>query len=212
LNSAAESLALLLAPTDVPSWLRDITNQTLLFSSGSWDTFSLISNLIPSKAQLSNHQWAFDGAIDGYDFDALFNHYRRESRLPELLLETIRTLEQIRDSGEIDSLTMLNALGRIIATLKRGNDGSYLSLHGAYSFLMTFLRNYMWEELIKIPALGSALTALKKTVGELEEEMADVHGSVQKEIQNVIEAEIRPLGDRAKFTFITYDRSGKIAQ
>ena len=143
-----------------------------------------------------------------FDFDSIFEHYKSESRLPELFDDIIRILEEIQSSGEVDSLTMMTALGKVLATLKQNKDGSYFSINSAWEFLVSFLKNYMWGELSKIPVLGTAMAALEKTIKETNEEMFKVHSSVEAEMSNVVEAEIKGLKNKSSFKFVSYDKSG----
>lgn len=115
---------------------------------------------MPLKSDIDKHQWDSnysDG--DHIDFDVIYEHYRKESRLHDLFEQIIKSLEQIRDSGEVDSKAMMDSLTKIITTLRNSQDGSFLSVHGAWVFLTTFLQNYLWGELEKLPVLGTVATA-----------------------------------------------------
>lgn len=139
-------------------------------------------------------------------FDAIFQHYKSQSRLAELFDEIIKILEEIQASGEIDSVAMMNALGKVIATLKKNKNGSYFSLNGAWSFLITFLKNYMWAELSKLPVLGTAMGALEKTIEETNEEMSKVHSEIQHEMMTTVENEVKGLQKKTSFQFIEFNK------
>ena len=130
--------------------------------------------------------------------------------MTELFDEIIKILEEIEASGEVDSLTMITALGKVIATIKKNKAGSYFAINSAWSFLTTFLKNYMWAELSEIPVLGTAMKALEKTIKETNEEMYKVHNQVQEEMARTVEDEVKGLKNKTSFKFLGYDKSGGI--
>jgi hypothetical protein len=207
----ANDLRAILSSKDVPNWLSELINQLSHFANGQWQAADLLINHIPIKAALDAHAWAFDGSTEtAFDFDSIFEHYKKSSRLPELFDLIIQMLTEIHDSGQIDSLSMMNALAKVVATLKKGRDGSYFSLNSAWGFLITFLDNYMWGELSKVPLLGTALDALRKTISETNLEMQKVHQGIQDEMVRTVSSEINALSDKASFSFVTYDKSAKL--
>lgn len=105
---------------------------------------------------------------------------------------------------------MLSALGKLISTIKRSKDGSYFSLNSSWEFLLSFLRNYLWGELSKLPVLGTALEALEKTIRETNEEMSRLHIQVKDEMTRVVGEEIKVLANRPAFPFVTYDKDGHL--
>jgi len=208
---AATDLRGLLAKKDVPKWLNDAINSLKNFVDGLWSTFDLLSNYIPIKSAIENHDWTFDVSDEAaFDFDSIFENFKKDSRLPELFDSIVKILEDIEASGDVDSVTMLRSLGKVIATIKRSRDGSYFSVNSAWEFLISFLKNYMWGELSKVPVLGTALEALEKTIKETNEEMFKLHQQVQDEMNKVVEGEISVLKDKSEFQFIAYDRKGHL--
>lgn len=208
---SAQDLHAILSNTDVPTWLSDTINQLPCFISGHWSSFDLLSNFIARKNALDRHRWVFEeNAEIPFDFDSIFEHFKKESRLPDLFDEIVRLLEDIQNSGAVDSVTMLRALGKVISTIKRCKDGSYFSLNSAWEFLLSFLNNYMWGELSKLPVLGSALEALEKTIRETNDEMFRLHTQVRDEMTRAVEEEVKVLANKSSFLFVAYDKSGHL--
>ena len=194
---------------DCPSWLNSLIDALKQFIGGRSNQNGLITHLITNLSQINNHKWAFDAQAEkSFDFDSIFEHYKAQSRIPELFDKIIEILEEIQSSGEVDSVSMMTALGKVIATLKKNKDGSYFSLNSAWAFLISFLKNYMWGELSKIPVLGTAMEALEKTIKETNEEMFKVHSSVQSEMKKTVESEVKGLKQKTNFDFVGYDKSG----
>lgn len=193
----------------VPRWLITIKTCTQRYISGELDVVSLLLNFVPAKQEMEKHVWFFDA--DGetaFDFDEIYERYKKESRLPELFNDIVRILEEIEKSGEVDSVTMIRALGKVIATIKRCKDGSYFSINSTWEFLSSFLKNYLWGELAKLPLLGTAVEALRKTLEETNEEMFKLYLKVDEEMRKTVEAEVTALTDRTSFKFMVYDKTG----
>lgn len=210
---AAQDLRAVLSNNDVPQWLIDLLNYLPLFpqGQGNWGTTEILDFVIERRPSVQNHQWSFDSSNEtAFDFDGIFEHFKKDSRLPELFDQIIKILDDIRASGAVDSVAMLQALGKVIATMKRSKDGSYFSLHGAWEFLLSFLNNYMWGELCKLPVLGTAMEALRKTIEDTNDEMSKLHQQIKDEMARTVEAGVKELKDKASFNFVAYDKAGHL--
>lgn len=204
----ATNLRGLLSQGDVPSWLSSLIDALNAFVANRWKPTDLIGNFLPLKASLEVHSWGFGTDSEPtFDFDAIFEHYKKQSKLPQLFDQLIGLLTDIESSGQVDSITMLNALKKVIATMTNGKNGSYFSLHAAWDFLREFLTNYAWAELSKTPILGTALEALEKTINATDVEMNSVHNNVKAELAKLVEAEIKGLRGKTNFDCLTYNKS-----
>ncbi|HCG5590304.1 TPA: hypothetical protein NJ104_004515 [Vibrio parahaemolyticus] len=206
-DSATGDLISALAKADQPIWLRGLNQQVNLYVQNRTNSYNVMKFIMENRVQITTHTWEFDEKSDAFDFDSVFERYRSESKLPELFDEIVKILEDIKDSGEVDSVTMMTSLSKVIATLKKSKDGSYFSVNSAWSFLVSFLQNYMWAELTKLPVLGTAMEALKETIEQTNEEMFKVHTEVQNEMQRSVEEQVKGL-KRSNFNFIGYDKTG----
>lgn len=211
LRRASTDLVAALPSSDIPGWLSSLMSYLDAFIDRRWDTQRFANKFFSLRSQLENHRWVFDeDAAEAFDFDSIFEKHRKESRLPELFDKIVVILEEINDSGAVDSIAIIRALGKVIATIKKSRDGSYFSLNSAWEFLLAFLNNYVWGELEKIPMLGTAFEALRKTIDEADSEMFQVHSAVKKDMEDIVEAEVRCVKKRSEFNFISYDKAGRI--
>ena len=181
--NSANDLLRSLAERDRPNWLKTLADAGRIYNQNhksTGATNNLQKTLISVYSNLNSHQWNFDktSTIEAYDFDSIFEHFRKESKLPELYDLLIDSLQKIIDSEEIDSIRLTNSINKLIATLKKNKNGSYFSTRSAWDFTVSLLKNYVLEELQKIPVLGSLVKALVKTVTEIDTEMVSVHGTV----------------------------------
>lgn len=205
----ANDLKSSISQQDCPPWLPQLLQGLSYFASNQWKPTDLINHLIKNIEPIRSHKWVFDNPSEvAFDFDSIYEHYKSQSRLPELFEEIIRILEDIQGSGEVDSVSMMTALGKVISTLKKNKNGSYFSINSAWAFLISFLKNYMWVELAKVPVLGAAMEALEKTINEANEEMFRVHLEVQTVMKETVETEVKALKKKTEFNFVGYDRRG----
>lgn len=208
----ANSLRAVISTDDVPNWLAQAIGNLSQYIDNRRDSYNFLNHHIQVKSQMEAHTWVFEEQSQAaFDFDSIYEHFKKESRLPELFDQIVNILEEIESSGQIDSVTMLKSLGKVIATIKRGKDGSYFSINSAWEFLLSFLKNYMFGELSKIPVLGTMLEALEKTIKETNEEMSALHKNIQEEMSTVVESEIKALKNKSEFNFITYTPTGSLS-
>lgn len=206
-----KTLRSLLPRTSVPRWLEAVNDHTDSYVRGVKPVHHYLREAVAALAELEKHEWDLDATSDSaLDFDAIFELYRNESRLPELFDKIVEILEGIKNSGDVDSISMVDALTKIILAIQKGKSGSYLALNGAWGFLITFLNNYLWAELSKIPVLGTAFEALQKTIEETGKAMDHLHESMQEEVVSRVKAEVKLL-DKPDMVFVGYSPQGRIA-
>ena len=147
--------------------------------------------------------------MKAFEFDEIFERYRSQSKLPELFDAIIEVLKKIRDSDAVDSKSMLDALNKIIATLRINIKGSYFSTHSAWKLLLAFCKNYAVIELKKLPAIGSMVEALEKTVQECDQEFVKLQEDIKEEIKNVVEHDLKGMHNKMDF-LLAYDDSAAL--
>lgn len=122
--AAAERLSNTLAPQDRPAWLADLIMR-LQIARNQHDGVQSIEPLqeIATRfyPQMKTHIWAFNEPEmpSSVDFDNLFENCRNECRIPELFDQIIAILNEIAQSGHVDSIKMLDELKKVIATLEK---------------------------------------------------------------------------------------------
>lgn len=202
-----------LSNQDFPNWLKPLIQILSQFQNGSKSQQALIDFILKNERNIKNHNWNIDSQHEyAFDFDSIFEHYKSESRLPDLFDEIISILEKIKASGEIDSISMLNSLTKVIATLKKNKNGSYFSMNSAWSFFTSFLKYYFLAEISKLPGLGSFVEALQKAADETNQELININHEVKQEMKNAVEDEIKPLANKTEFRFLAYDETANSEQ
>lgn len=188
--SAVRSLHDLLPDKHRPTWLLQLHNhlntvrQSPFGSSALPAATAIATQLFP---QMLNHDWRFaDTDQSGFDFDQIFEAFREQNRIPELFDEIIGWLQQIVDSGEIDSIRAINELNNMIATLMAARQGSYFATRGTWFFFTQWMQNTGWELFGDIPVLGAAVRGLKQTLDDANTAMEKMHTEINTELATKI--------------------------
>ncbi|MCE7519033.1 hypothetical protein [Vreelandella titanicae] len=208
LLKVAKELSSILAQEDRPSWLKETIlatdeyarknkNPKSIASGSGW---ALLQKLMNLRQHGMAHSWNFESAANakGYDFDAVFVESRKNSNLAQLFDSMIASLEKMLATGEIDSIRAIEALQKLIATLKQNKNGSYFSTMASWEFVRSFTRNVAWESLGAIPGVQPVKVAFEKTLEETNIEM--------KKLQDDVASKLRERFDVVPKASLTYKR------
>ena len=189
--AAVDLIVQMLHETDRPGWLVNIHRDLNTATNHSSDNNGVAAlQRITSEhfPKMLRHKWKVIAAdsTPGFDFDAVYQKYRSEYRIPELFDELVGHLKQIVASGEVDSVRAVRELNKIIATLQNSRTGSLLSTRGAWYFVATWFKNTGWELLGSIPVAGPVAKGLRKTLDETNSSMEKLHDSMQSDLETMI--------------------------
>lgn len=188
----------MLHDSDRPEWLPQLQSKLNIATKHHTDdngvgaVHAIASQLFPT---LQQHQWHIGSEEEalGFDFDAVYEHYRNESKLPELFDQIITCLKEIASNEAVDSVRAIRELNNIIATLHSARNGSYFATRGAWYFVATWFKNTGWELLGSIPVAGSAAKGLRKTLDDANQEMMSLHDKIQADLESKISADFPRL-------------------
>lgn len=153
-----------------------------------------LSHIVPAIPKLRDHRWSFDRRIDtAIDFDAIFEKYRTESRLNELLDRLIEMLEKLMLVPELDGKRVQDALQRMIDTLKKAKGGSWYSVIMTREFGAVFFKKFVRNLSNRVPVLGEAINALDETWDEFTGEVSKVQNQMQTEVVGIAEDAVAKL-------------------
>ncbi len=171
---AAKSLEAALASQDRPAWLQPLAAALQTYQPDQAHLAQPLMQAIGNNcAAATNHQWAFDFSDEHpFDFDGLYERYEAESKIPELFDKLVELLDEIVQSGQIDSIRVLHTLETIIATLKKNRSGSYFGVLGTWNFVATYLKNIAWDTFLEVPILRVPVKALRETMEQLDKEVS----------------------------------------
>lgn len=207
---AATALRSLVPPGRTPAWLDELIKSTTSYAQNKQASAEFIRELVYLMPQIKNHEWLLDQTRrEGIDFEAIFEHYKASSKLPELFDHIIDLLSRISASDDIDSKSMSDALSNIIATLQRSKTGTYFCFNSAWEFLCAFIQNYAWAEVSKLPVVGPLFEALEKTIKETATAMNTLHADVHGEMTRRAEQDVKFVKD-TKRLFSTYGNKANL--
>ena len=198
--STLVSLKEAMSTADRPPWIGQIEKAIKQFIerhqhyTDAGRTF--INALIACSPHITNQKWDFSESSDNkpVDFDAYFQRFYDESRLPELFDVLVSHLQTIVESGEVDSNRILTQLRKLINTIKRNARGSYFSVHATFDFAISLLKNLVLEYINNIPILGETLRSVLKTMKELEQEFETVQQKTKDDIIDKLQTDLPFLG------------------
>lgn len=186
-----------LAPGQHPAWLQPtiaVVKQAVANadSNNEQSFYTLASELGPT---IMHHEWRFETTDNdaGFDFDPIYDHHRKECRIPELFDSLIEAVEALLNDPAMDSRKAEKELQRLIATLKKAKRGSsfiqtVLSLNFATAWL-----NHSYTEYSEKGPLGPAVKAFRKALAETQNAVEEVSIRVQTDVNKALQADVQAL-------------------
>jgi hypothetical protein len=200
LLQAIDDLKRAISESDHPAWINPLETKLHWYIkavAGHPDAgLQVLQTLLDIHGKIEAQTWDFADAsskILAIDFAAIYQEYYQESRVPQLFDELVAQIEAIVNGGEIDSLQAINALERLILTIRKNARGDLFSTRGAWEFTQAFFKNYAIELLENTPGLRHALKALRKTMSELDLEFAQVHDRIRKRLADSAQTDLPML-------------------
>jgi len=142
---------------------------------------------------IRSQKWDFINPSLGFDFDAVYQECYRESKMPDIFDNLVLQLETIIEGGHVDSRRAINALKRLIATIKKNARGGFFSTYFTWDFTRALIKNAVFEALDSIPVLKQVVGAVRTTVSELDSEMSQVNGRICTRLAELTNAELPML-------------------
>jgi len=189
-----------MSATDRPAWIGQLEMAIKQFIERHRNYAdagkNFVNAIIAYSPLIANQKWDFaeSGEYKPIDFDAYFQRFYDESRLPELFDELVVHLQAIIVSGEVDSNRAITQLQKLINTIKRNANGSYFSVHATFEFAISLLKNLILEYIGGIPVLGETLRAVQKTISELEQEFEIVQQKTKDDVLDKLHTDLPILG------------------
>jgi hypothetical protein len=193
------SLKNALAASDHPGWmfpLEQKVNWYFTNKAAQGDAGQILLNTVFSLiGEMQAQKWnGADLATPGtIDFAAIYKEYYQSSNLPQLFDQLIEQLDQIIQSGEIDSVQTIKALKKLIATIRKNARSDYFATYHTFEFAKVFVRKLTVDVLESVPGIKHLVKALRQTMDELEVQMLHVHDEVNKKLSSDIRADMPRL-------------------
>lgn len=168
LFESCEALRLMLASQFHPSWLKPLHTacKNYIHNPSGHDNaladvitrhFTSVVPIVLDEEKAETEQ---------YDLDAIYQRVRDEKQLPQLFDKLVAIIRKIIDSGEIDSIAILDSLRELLDLLKSNRAESFASMSQSFSFTDVWCRKFLLKLLNRIPLVGEAVESLVETLEE----------------------------------------------
>jgi len=180
LKSAAQDVLDILEERDRPPWVLPILNAARHFAASrtTASAKALLREIIRFDSGIKPLKSSGDSS--SVSFDQVFQRLIREGNIPELFQKLIEQTEVLINSGEIESVTVLTALRRLLDVARANKDGSFVAISQT-SFLARFIKNAGIEYLKSIPGIGPAVVGWEKTISDIEDERKELERKLEHE-------------------------------
>lgn len=187
LISRIDDLKRTLSSNDFPVWAPIIETRLNWYIQNVRHVESagqeLLNAIVEVQPLIAKHEWNFE-SDDGQaiDFPAIYEECYRSSRLPELFDQLVKQLEELIESGEIDSTKSTNALRNLIATIKKNSRKDQYSTMATWHVIGVLLANIGLQSLEDIPAISTVVKAIRTTMEELNIEVPNVCRTIRVKV------------------------------
>lgn len=186
-RTALHQLESVVAAEHWPNWLKELVTNADRYATrhgnglATWRAH--LNAAIDNAELLEKEDWAFTEAEDIlFDADAIIQKARADHKIDILFNDIIACLQKILDSGEIDSLRASTDLGKVIATLRRANAGSFFSQIFNWRFARRLIANILSAYIKRSNLTGPLIEAFEQTAAELDVSLDQAKDQIGTEI------------------------------
>ena len=186
--ASAQTLTSMISAADQPGWLSTLIKELDRYTQ-TYNTTGAANRFLQTYVKLyrdiESYRWNFEraGIAVPIKFEDIFKEQYNHSKLGDVFETLIQKLEEIVLSGEVDSIRAIDALNKLIATIRSNARGSYFQSVGAARFIHAVFRNYLREQLKELPGIGPLFNAVEKTIEQMDFEMEKVDAGVKKKLE-----------------------------
>lgn len=184
LSGAGTDLLSILTEVDRPPWLKPITEAANDFARSKYKQSgeTLLKTIATRYRSIQPIELPSD--TTDHSFDKLYDHLRSQGKLPELFGEMMNAIQQMLDSGAIDSATVIEALRKLLRLLKANQNGSYVAVLQTFKSA-TFIKTTLIEYLKAIPVIAPIAKGYEKAVQQTGEALDDLDQELRNKSLNL---------------------------
>jgi hypothetical protein len=139
---------------------------------------NIIAILFDNMARIRALEWS--PMSSPFDFEDRFRGRAAEIGVSILFDKLISDMQAIIDSRKIDSARAIEALSRLIASLKQSRKMSTFTDVMNWDYAKVFLKRMLRQVLLETPILKNLITAAEETIGEIDMNMDLAHKSTMR--------------------------------
>lgn len=181
---------------DKPAWAAPLMQrlQTYVANKGSGDVGQyLLQSLMATHDGVEKQDWRFDDDKVSIDLDSAYREAYEKSKLPELFDQMAAYLQQLIESGEVDSVRAMRSLEQLIALLKKNRKGSYFSTWTTWQVVSATWRNVARHYARDNKAVGPLIKGIEDTLVEMGTSWEQFHQEMREKIKSAFGADISML-------------------
>lgn len=186
--SSVNTLLAMISTTDHPGWLTTLENELTRYvkthnTTGSANRF--LQTLMRHHHEIFSHNWSFQKAQSEVPvkFEEIFKEQYKKSNLEGVFDTLLSKLEEVVGTGEIDSIRAIDALKRLITTIRANARGTYFQTIGTARFIHAVFNNYLRKQLKELPVVGPVLEAIDETIDQMDSEMEAIDAGVRDRLK-----------------------------
>jgi hypothetical protein len=175
-------LKTLLVPSDRPKWMEplrhglDVYSQKAQFDDAGLTVMRDILHWYPAIQQ---QNWDLQDNKGAIDFQTIFAEHYEKSEIPKLFNELVGYLQQIVDSGAIDSIKFVQGLEKVIATIRENAESKSFAAIWTWYSLKTYLAEAIRYALLNGPGIKYLTNPAKQTLEKLNAEMPKFENEIK---------------------------------
>jgi hypothetical protein len=195
--AALDPLKAILSKSDQPNWIPPLETALKRYIAHIDRVDAIIGMqdaVINAVSAVARQKWGDIKDDVLIDFGAIYRAEHAASALPTLFDQLISQLEQIVNSGAVDSIKTINSLEKLIAMARKTAGGDYLTTQGTLGFANVLFRNVGMEMLEKAPIVGPMVKGVRKTLEQLNLEAKQVFNHFNQKAQAAIRENLPMFG------------------
>lgn len=187
--SVGDALSLVLAAQHRPSWLKNLLHDCRLYDknhkNGAATWKAHLEGLVSAAQPLRTEKWHIQTIeVANLDVEAIIRNVCQENKILDLYNQVIEVLRSILNSGEIDSLRVMNDLQEIISSLQVAKKGSFASQIFTWKFARSFTNNLL-KNYLEDSKLGLLIKAWNQSCCDLDISIENSKAQIEHEIVRI---------------------------
>ena len=194
---ANDDLGDLLPQNRRPNWMADL-NAALeayirMVDNDATAGRVLFEGLMNVRPQIDAHTWK-NSSIDCIDVAAVLNAVYVESELNSAFDELVQELQEILDTGLVDSIKARESLEMLIATIRK-NSSSFSTARTMWDVVKIYGKHLVRDVLESTPGIKHFVKAARQTMEEIDMKFVEVHESATAKFLEVVQKKLRLRGE-----------------
>lgn len=175
---------------DTPTWviqLQTLTNNLVQNRNVIDHKINLLSFIQNNKDAIALHDWNSGGYKHDLNFDSIYEHYKSQSKLPELFDNLISIIEKIISEEDLELGNISKKLQFLLSVIRSNTNKSYFGDQSILAYLVFFIKEFLLNMASSIPGLKEFIEALISTANKIDREMKQTAEKTDSDIKKKLD-------------------------